>query len=227
MDFDSAVQETNRLLRKQNPHLFSSSWIREYAPHVYRFLQKNIRSEIGGIDWDRFTRALDVKFQRQWLTSWRKGLKLYRDKTEVEIILHKYRHKLYTFLTPIDATDKNICDMISIALVRIAQRGNTIATQEIISLVSFTIEQWIERYPQISRWDGYHDLIQKNIEGCVRRYRYSGSFMGYLFRTFEYAGRGIKPIISYSLEDSIYSGKHTRSDKIGQDPETGEILIYS
>ena len=227
MDFDSAVQFINNLLRKYNPHTLSSSWIRLNAPHVYRFLQKNIRSEIGGIDWDRFTRALDVKFQRQWITSWRKGLRLYRDKTEVEIILHKYRYKLYTFLSPKDENDKNICDMISIALVRIAQKGNTIATQEIVSLVSFTIEQWIERYPQISRWEGYHDLIQKNIEGCVRRYRYSGSFMGYLFRTFEYAGRGLRPIISYSLEDSIYSGEQRRIDRIGQDPETGEILIYS
>jgi hypothetical protein len=194
---------------------------------VYRFLQKNIRTEIGGIDWDRFTRALDMKFQRQWITSWRKGLGFYHDRTEVEIILRKYQNKLYTFLTPKDENDKNICDIISIALVRIAQKGNTLATQEVIRLVSFTIDQWIERYPQISRWDGYHDLIQKNIEGCIRRYRYSGSFMGYLFRTFEYAGRGLRPIILYSLEDSTYSGKYTRSDKIGQDSETGEILIYS
>lgn len=227
MDFDSAVQATNKLLQEYNPHTFSSTWIREYAPHVYRFIQKNIRSEIGGIDWDIFTRALDMKFQRQWVTSWRKGLKLYRDKNEVEIILRKYRNKLYAFLSPMNEDDRNICDIISIKLVRIAQKGNMLATRKIIKLVSLTIDWWIERYPQISRWDGYDDLIKKNIEACVGRYRYSGSFMGYLFRTLQYAGRGLRPIIAYSLEDPLYSATRTRSDKIGQHPETGEILQYS
>jgi hypothetical protein len=169
MDFYYAVQTTNNLLRQQQPQSFNSSWIRQFAPQVYRFIQKNIRSEIGGIDWDRFTRALELKFQRQ----------------------------------------------------------NMLAKQKIIKLVSFTINEWIENYPQISRWEGYHTLIQENIEGCIRRYRYSGSFMGYLFRTLEYAGRGLTPLIAYSLEDSLYSGEQRRIDKIGQDPETGEILIYS
>jgi len=227
MDFYSAVQTTNNLLRQQQPQSFNSSWIRQFAPQVYRFIQKNIRSEIGGIDWDKFTRALDLKFQRQWHSSWRKGMKLYRDKTEVEIILRRYNDKLYTFITQKNENDKCTCDIISIALVRIAQKGNMLAKRKIIKLVSFTINEWIEHYPQISRWEGYHTLILKNIEGCIRRYRYSGSFMGYLFRTLEYAGRGLKPLIAYSLEDSLYIGEQRRIDRIGQDPETGEILIYS
>lgn len=227
MDFYSAVQTTNKLLRQQHPQSFNSSWIRQFAPQVYRFIQKNVRNETGGIDWDRFTRALDLKFQRQWYTSWRKGVKLYCDKTEVEIILRRYNDKLYTFVTQKDENDKNTCDIISIALVRIAQKGNMLAKRKIINLVSFTINQWIEDYPQISRWEGYHTLIRKNIEGCICRYRYSGSFMGYLFRTLEYAGRGLTPLIAYSLEDSLYSGEQRRIDRMGQDPETGEILIYS
>ena len=226
MDFCSAVQTINNLLRQQQPQSFSSSWIRQFAPQVYRFIQKNIRNEIGGINWDRFTRALDLKFQRQWYTSWSKGVKLYRDKTEVEIILRRYDDKLYNFVTQNNENDKNTCDIISIALVRIAQKGNMLAKRKIINLVSFTIDQWIEHYPQISRWEGYHTLIRENIEGCIRRYRYSGSFMGYLFRTREYAGRGLKPLIACSLEDSLYSGKQRRIDRIGQDTETGEILIY-
>jgi hypothetical protein len=49
MDFDSAVKTINELLTKKQPHTFNSSWIREYAPKIYRFIQKNIRREIGGI----------------------------------------------------------------------------------------------------------------------------------------------------------------------------------
>jgi hypothetical protein len=216
VDFDSAVKTINKLLMKYQPNRFNSSWIREYAPHIYRFFQKNVRREIGGIDWDRITRALDRKFQRKWIASRRKGTKLYRNKTEVRIILRKYEEKLYTFLSPADKDDRDIRDSISITLVRLAQKGNIIAKREIIKLVRFTIDEWIELFPKISRWKGYEDLIKKRIEGCIRCYRYSGSFIGYLFKTLEYAGRGLKPIIAYSLDDPIYSGHKKRIDTIAQ-----------
>ncbi len=228
MDFNAAVSAINKLLIRQQPHAFNSSWIRQHAPHVYRFIQKNVRAEIGGIDWDRITRALDRKLQRRWQTS-RRGRRpeCFRDKRAVEIILEKYHDKLYTFLSPADANDKQVRDIISIALVRIAQQGNVAAKQEIIKLLRLTIDEWIEQYPKISCWEGLDDMIQVRIEGCIRRYRYSGSFIGYLFKTLEYAGRGIRPLTAYSLDDSLYPGKKTRIDKFAQNPETGEILIYA
>jgi len=226
MDFDSAVKTINRLLRRKQPQTFNSSWIQKYAPHIYRFFQKNVRRESGGIDWDKITRALDRKFPRKWITSRRNGTKPYRSKTEVNIILHKYNDKLYTFLTPADKDNDSIRDIISIALVRIAQKGNVTARQEIAKLVRLTIDEWIEYNPRISRWKGYEYLLQKSIEDCIRRYRYSGSFMGYLFKTLEYTGRGLRPIIVHSLEDSPYPGGRKRIDTIAQNPETGEILIY-
>ena len=194
MDFDFAVKAVSELLTERQPCTFNSSWIRVHAPHIYRFFQRDIRRESGGIDWDRITRALDRKFQRKWIASRRNGAKRYRNKTEVNIILRKYDGKLYTFLTPEDKKNNSVRDIISIELVRIAQKGNMTAKREIIKLVRFTVDEWIEHNPKISRWKGYEYLIQKHIEGCVRRYRYSGSFMGYLFRTLEYAGRGLKPL---------------------------------
>lgn len=226
VDFDSAVKTINKLLMKNRPNTFNSNWIREYAPHIYRFFQKNVRRESGGIDWDRITRALDRKFQRKWITSRRKGTKLYRSKAEVKTILRKYDGKLYTFLKPADKDNNSIRDIISIALVRIAQKGNITARQEIIKLVRFTIDEWIEHNPRISRWEGYEYLLQKSIEDCIRRYRYSGSFMGYLFKTLEYAGRGLRPIVVHSLDDSPYPGGRKRIDTIAQNPETGDLLIY-
>ena len=47
MDYDFAVKTINRLLIKNQPSTFNSSWIRGCAPHIYRFFQKNIRSEIS------------------------------------------------------------------------------------------------------------------------------------------------------------------------------------
>ena len=163
--------------------------------------------------------------QKQWITARRNGTKLYRSKVEIKIILRKYDGKLYTFLTPDDKDNNSIRDIISIALVRIAQKGNVTAKQEIIKLVRLTIDEWIENCPKISRWKGYEYLIQKRIEGCVRCYRYSGSFMGYLFKTLEYAGRGLRPITEYSLDEPLYSWQKKRIDTIAQNPEPDGILI--
>jgi len=227
MDFASSVRAITKLLKATKPDTFCSSWILQHAPDVYRFIRKNVRAESGGIDWDRFTRALDRKLQRKWQTS-RRGRypKGFKDKKIVETILRRYRDKLYTFLSPADAYDKQIRDAISISLVRIAQRGNLFAKQEIKKLLRFTVDEWIERYPVISRWEGLPDMIEKHIEGCIRRYRYSGSFIRYLFMTLHYAGRGLRPIVAYSLDDYIFSGERRRSDKVALDPETNRIVLY-
>jgi len=226
MDCDSVVKDLNKLLKENRPDTFNSSWVRKNAPAVYRFIQTYIRTETGSIDWDRFTLSLDREFQKRWIAPRRKRAKPYRNKAEVGIVLQKYHDKLYTFLTPADKNDKHVRDVISITMVRIAQKGNVTALQEIVRLLSFTIDDWIDRNPKISRWRGYDHLIRKLIEGCIRRYRYSGTFIGYLFKTLECAGRGLMPIHTYSLDDTLYSGEKRRIDSIGQDPETGKLSFF-
>jgi hypothetical protein len=218
MDFESVIKTINKLLIEERPRTFNSSWVRRNAPRIYRFIQKKIRIETGGIDWDLITRALNPEFQRQWIAPSRKKARPYRNKTEVGIVLQKYRGKLYTFLAPADKNDKYMRDVISIALVRIAQKGNISAKQEIINLLSFTIDDWIERCPKFSCWRGYDQLIQRRLECCIRCYRYSGSFIGYVFKTLEYAARGLRPVIAYSLDDSLYFGEK------GESTESGRIL---
>jgi len=79
----------------------------------------------------------------------------------------------------------------------------------------------------LSRWSGYEDEIREQIEGCIRRYRYTGSFPHYVFKTFEYAGRGIRPFYAFSLDEPIFDGMKTRIDTFGYDPETNEMRQYS
>jgi uncharacterized membrane-anchored protein YjiN (DUF445 family) len=227
MNFSSAVKTINKLLRTIQPPTFNSSWILHNAPHVYRFIQKNIRTETDNIDWDRITRALDRKLQCKWAASYcGRRSEFCCDQRAVEIILKKYQDKLYTFLSPVDKQDREVRDIISIALVRIAQKGNPEAKEELIRLLRFTVDEWVEKCPRLSCWQGLDEIIQTRIEGCIRRYRYSGSFTWYLFRTLEYAGRGLRPVVAYSLDDFQYSGEKRRSDRVAQDSETGEIVIY-
>lgn len=201
MNFEFAIKTMNSLLAEKQPETFSCTWIRVNAPCVYHFIQREIRIKNGGIDWDRITRSLSPKFQKKWMGSLRKKAKPYRDKREVNIVLRQYRDKLYTFITTEDSIDEHIRDIISIELVRIAQRGNMSAKREIMRLLKFTIDNWIEKNTMLSCWMGYDELIQTRLECCIRCYRYSGSFMRYLFKTLEYAGRGLRPIIAYSLDD--------------------------
>lgn len=203
MNLETVTKTINKLLIEIQPKTFNRSWVRLNAPREYRYIQKNVRAENGGIDWDSITRGLDHKLQRLWTGSVRKTIKpAYRNKAEVDVVLERYRDKLYTFLAPIDKQDEHLRDVISISLVRIAQKGNMSAKQEIINLLAFTVEDWIDRYPTLACCRGYGPLIQTRLDCCIRRYRYSGSFMLYLFKTFEYAARGMRPLIAYSLDAS-------------------------
>ena len=197
MDFDHAVKIISKLLAEKRPDTFNSSWILKHAPNIYSYIQRKVRSDIGEIDWDRVTRALDRRFQRKWMPYSRNRKTFYREKAEVGIILEKYHAKLYAFIAPADKQDEQMRDIISIALVRIAQKGNIIAKEEIIKLVRFTIDEWIESRPTLSSWEGYEFMIPHRIETCIRRYRYSGTFIGYLLKTLEYSGRGLHQTTSY------------------------------
>ena len=115
--------------------------------------------------------------------------------------MNKHRGKLYVFVAPDGPADRRTRDTIAIALVRGAQNGNLLARDEVVKLLRPTIDEWLDRYHFLARWKGYDDQIRQQLEGCVRRYRYSGSFLRYVFRTLEYAGRGIRPFYAYSLDE--------------------------
>jgi len=126
----------------------------------------------------------------------------YEDRGEIETILRKHGDKLYVFIAPRSKSDKQIADRIGISFVRLAQKGNLVARQELCDLIRFTVDRWIERHEIVARWRGHEEELQAQLEACIRRYRYTGSFLTYVFRTLEYAGRGIMPAWVYSLDHS-------------------------
>lgn len=153
MDFDQAIGILNTVLADKNPDTFNSSWIYKYAPQCYWFIYKNIRTDSGHIDWDRITYALKREFQRRWSPRRHsKSPEFYEDFSEVKAVLDKYEEKLYTFIVSTDQNDRRIQDMIIIPLVRLTQHGNLSAKREVMKLVRYTIDDWIERYNFLSRW---------------------------------------------------------------------------
>src|ERR1700690_49235 len=227
MDFHNVVAVLNKLLLRERPESFNSSWVLKHAPACYRFISKSIRTEVGDIDWDKVTYALESKYQRRWTPQLRRKYRVYEDATEIDLVLNKYRNKLYVFIAPADLADRRVREKIAIDLVRVAQKGNLLAKVEVVRLVRYTIDDWIDKYYCLSLWKGYSDEILEQIEGCIRRYRYTGSFFTYLFRTLEYAGRGIRPIVTSSLDAPITSNACKRKiENVVYDPETNEIGFY-
>lgn len=207
MDFDVAILNLNKILEEEQPSKISPSWIFQNSPHIYRYIWKNIRTENNEIDWDTITNSLNRSFQKCWTRYRYKKVKLYEKQSEVDLIINKYKDKLYTFLTITSENDKHTQDRMVISLVRLGQKGNVCAQEELIKWVTFITDDWIDRYPQMYRWKGYTDEIPDKIRGCIRCYRYTGSFLGYLFRTLEYSVRGKPPLVS--LNDKLFDGSKT------------------
>ena len=90
------------------------------------------------------------------------------------------------------------------------------------------VDEWMDHSEYLSRWRGYDEKIRSIIEGCIRRYRYSGSFLNYVYRTLQYAARGIQPFYAYSLDETVAIDADKRKiENVVRDPETGEIGLYS
>ena len=225
MNFEEAISILNQCLRDNRPETFSASWILQHCPVVYRFIWKNIRTE-HGINWDRVTAALDTEFQKRWVYRRKLYAKPYRNKAEVTKVLKQHQEKLYTFVSPLDWDDKCVRDEISIALVRLAQNGNVRARQELMKLLTYTVETWVEQSPRIERWRWYPDQIPEQLDRCIRCYRYTGSFMRYLFRTLEFAARGLWPYFTISLDENFSFMEKSRIDSVVKDPVSGEVRMF-
>lgn len=208
MDFCTAIALLNQALDEKQPPALTSSWIFIHAKPVYQYARQNLRNENNSIDWDSLTCHVSREYQKRWIRYRYKQARPYRRQTEVDLILERYKEKLYVFLSPADDRDKHIQDRMVIRLVRLGQRGNVCAQEELVKWVTFITDDWIDRYPQMYRWKGYEDEVPDKIRCCIRCYRYTGSFLGYLFKTLEYSARGKPPLVS--LDDKILDGAKTR-----------------
>jgi hypothetical protein len=215
MTLDKASELLNQELIKRNPVTFTSTWIYCHSPRTYYFARIHLRTEDGEIDWDSLTRVLDRSFQKRWRDRKRKSTP-YENNDEVTRILAKYKSVLYTLITRLDKSDDEMCDSILISLVRMAQKGNVVARKEVLLLIRYSVDEWIERRTMHRRWIGYTEQLEELLTACIRRYRYSGSFIGYVYRTLELTARGLPA--TYSLDEPILDGKKTRAENVVQDP---------
>jgi len=224
MTLKECAKILNRILRQKKTTRFTGTWVFTHAPKVYSYIQKNIRTENDHIDWDRVTGVLDRRLQKHWAGKQRKPKRLYSDQEEVDCILKKYHDKLYTFFGVLDEKDRVTRNTIAIRFVRIAQQGNVLAKEEALKFIKFTIDDWIEKYYPLRMWRSHTTVLEEQLTACIYRYRFTGSFFGYVYKTLEYAGRGMYTI--RSLDENVLLTDQPFIDRIGFDMESGEVTVY-
>jgi hypothetical protein len=224
MNFRACIKTLNQILHDKNPQEFSSSWIFNHAPSVYRFIFKKVRTELGPIDWDKITIALPRRYQKRWIRYRQRRRKEYENQEELERVIGKHRDKLYVFIAISNDKEKKLRHRLTIDLVRVAQKGNSLAIRELVGLLRYIVDEWLDRYYFFRRWKGAESELENAIKGCIQRYRYTGTFFGYLFKTLEYSAYALKPF--YSLDDYLPGTDMRVSETIGQDAETGEIHMH-
>jgi hypothetical protein len=215
MNLDKAIKNIDRSLTKKQPAYFSPSWIKYRCKISYQFIIENIKTEFNEPDWDLVVSKLERCNQGLWLKGKKKkAFELYEDKIELNAILNKYNNKLYVFLSGKGKEDRIVCNWISIRLARLSQKGNILAKKKLVGLLIYPINQWIEYDRSLYAWKGYNELIIEHVEACIRRFRYAGSFLGYLYRTLEYSGRGLVPLEKFSLDDFSPITKKRKIDSL-------------
>lgn len=226
MNFKKAIKRVNALLKKENPIKFKSSWISSNLPYEYQFIAKTIRTEVGDIDWDKVISSLPRRFQKCWMPPHHKAkcLKRYRSKKEVELAVRSYKHKIYVFTALLEENDKWLRDTIAIPLVRIAQKGNIRAEEKLLFLLKQIIYQWVEYCPRLYRWKGHQEDLDIVIKRCIYCYRFTGSFIGYLFKSLEYSAWGLKAFQAYSIDACKPGTTYSMADTLTKDPQTGRVV---
>lgn len=210
MDLNQAIKNIDRSIAKRSPLSFHPNWVKYRCKVSYKYIVNNIKDEFNYTDWDLVVSKLQRCNQKLWLKKKKRKRSpaiLYKDKEELDVILNRYREKLYTFISRESKEDGMICDWISIRLVRLSQKGNVLASDKVVALLRCLVDYWIEFDKSLFSWKGYDDLIDNHISACIRRFRYAGSFIGYLYRTLEYSGRGLTPLEKIFLDDFMLDDK--------------------
>lgn len=225
MDLEHAIHILQSALQKEQPTAFSSSWVYRHAPKVYSYVWRNVRTELGDVDWDLVTSKLEKPFQKLWHPQRARRKSPYHDGQEIQTALGEYWDKRYVFLSAPTEVEWKQRDWISAVLARLVQRGNISAQEEFLELLHFMVDPWVERRFEVRRWKGYPDKLEHTLKQCIRCYRYTGSFAIYLLITLIKAGRGLPYVRWSSLDATILDSDLRRIDSVVQDPETGEIRM--
>ncbi len=226
MNFEKAIEQLTNKIEELKPESISPSWIYWQIPASYRYFYRHQKCSLGYVNWDIVTKSLPYEYQRKWQFIKSRKKNQYNHEQELQKLIDEYREQLYVFVCAITKEEFSWRDMISIRLARVAQAGNYLAWEYLHSLLVQMVDDWIFDYKSLHRLSGYNDLIEDKIEVCIRRFRYSGSFTTYLFRTLQYTTLGLRSVKAYSLDEPYFDTGRSKLDFVIRNLETGEVELF-
>lgn len=152
MTLEDAIHTLQTALRKEQPSSLSSMWVYSRVPRVYFYIWRNVRTELGDVDWDLVTSKLEKPYQRLWHPQRRRRNAPYCDAYEVQAALGEHRDKRYVFLHAPTEAEWRERDWIAAILARLSQKGNVSAQDELLELLHFMVDSWMERRPDLRKW---------------------------------------------------------------------------
>jgi len=172
----------NDLLLQKQPKTFERQWIKQEAPDLWLQIMNNVIDQRVGAGWAPIIKRLDPEFQIRWKPIRSRPTDRvdidYNDPAEVEDIINQKRDKLYTFLEAPSVEDRQARDELCVQLCDLAQRGNVIAREKLMTYVGYTINTWLETKPGFEIYKYKPELIMEVLERCVRKYKLSATFYG-------------------------------------------------
>ncbi|EKD58830.1 MAG: hypothetical protein ACD_56C00042G0004 [uncultured bacterium] len=198
LTMEKVIRRISEGLKIKNPQVVSPDYLKREFPSDVFFLAKNCRDTRGHIDWRSivghplFDSEMRKKFKFPVSINRNIPIETYSNSEEVEEILKEKEKNLYTFIESINKEDLEKRNEICLLLVELAQKGNSQAEKKLIDLISYTVEQWIDRIPSIRNFKFYKEKKYEIIKRCIYNYKKDKPFVGYVYASFKKANLGLE-----------------------------------
>ncbi len=197
---ENCISVTVSLIENLKPQKISPGWLFKNEQSVYsRLLLVLPRKKGNKLDWQAFVEKLPKEWQERWThidREFYKYVEKYSNEQEVIDALTPYEEKLYTVPLYVQSKkdDREIADKIVSELSKLAIKGNNDAKHMLAKDLKFVYGDWMERYPELRKYQIDLEKLDSVIETCIYQYKQKGNFFGYLFKSLMLAQSGIPNI---------------------------------
>ena len=188
-NFQTAIEELNQMLRRDQPKIVKSGYIRKNLG-LYLFFIRYFNKQDKSFDLMEIQQFIDEPFKSRLraVKTIDKYLpnEFYEDNSEMDMMLEPYAGKLYVLEIASGGKDKEIRNSICEALAKLAQKGNVNAKNKLADVAYHQVQEWTME-PQLEQFQYRIDDVMNIVERCIYYYdpKISKSFLNYLLSTLE------------------------------------------
>ncbi len=174
---------------------------------LYAFLLLNFKDVKGGVDWKLVSEQSGIDFDDKFLPP--KNHKRstpeqqYENNEEMQKAIGDNKKYLYTFLQSDPGREFEKRNEICTVLINLAKKGNKSAENEIINLISYLADRWVETIPNFEVWKYHKDRELEIIRRCIYNFEPKVPFVGYVYKTLKMASLGLERRTEIEYNDGV------------------------